>query len=186
MTNLYQYSGNNLYTEVWQASTKTIIKVFYTAYTLPVTTVDPTSTNALAITFTPTLTPNYELSYNFDNIVKVKMSYLLQNKNVQQILLNAPSGIVLNKVYCNATLESTTAEAKPYPFRFKCEVLNSYQVRINPQPDFPAWTSAFINKQIVVYLQYTIDLSLKGIATGDWVATSYTDVTSTSSNLRVS
>ncbi len=109
MTNLYQYSGSQLYTEVWQVSTRTIIKLFYTSYTVPVITTDPISTNALSITFSPTLTPNYELSYNFDNIVKVQMSYLLQNDRIKQVLLSAPSGISLNTKYCNATLESTAA-----------------------------------------------------------------------------
>lgn len=71
MTNLYQYSGNKLYSEVWQVSTRTIIKSFYTSYTVPIITTDPVSTNALSIAFTPTLTPNYQLSYNFDNIAKL-------------------------------------------------------------------------------------------------------------------
>lgn len=109
MTNLYQYQGNTLTTEVWQASTKTITKVFTTTYQVQVITTDPISTNPLSITFTPTLTPNYQLSYNFDNIAKVKISYLLQNSKIQQILLSAPGGITLNSKYCNATLESTTA-----------------------------------------------------------------------------
>lgn len=107
MNNLYQYSGTNLYTEVWQSSsatTKSIIKVFTTNYQIPVTTIDPTSNNALAITFTPTLTPNYQLSYLFNNIAQIKMSYLLQNDKVQQILLTAPSTISINNKYCNATL----------------------------------------------------------------------------------
>ena len=106
MTNLYQYSGNTLYTETWQASTKTITKVFTTSYTVPIIVNDPISGNPLAITFTPTLTPNYQLSYNFANIAKIQISYLLQNSNVQQILLTAPGGIALNSKYCNATLES--------------------------------------------------------------------------------
>jgi hypothetical protein len=71
---------------------------------VPIITTDPVSSNPLAISFTPTLTPNYQLSYNFDNIAKVEISYLLQNDKVQQILLTAPSGITLNSKYCNATL----------------------------------------------------------------------------------
>jgi hypothetical protein len=120
MTNLYQFSGNSLTSEIWQASTKTITRVFTTTYTVPIITTDPVSSNPLAISFTPTLTPNYQLSYNFDNIAKVEISYLLQNNKVQQILLTAPGGITLNSKYCNATLESDATEAKPYPFRFKC------------------------------------------------------------------
>lgn len=82
MTNLYQYSGNKLYTEVWQVSTRTIIKSFYTTYTVPIITIDPVSNNPLTIAFTPTLTPNYQLSYNFDNIAKLELSYMLQNNKI--------------------------------------------------------------------------------------------------------
>jgi len=46
------------------------------------------------------------LSYNFDNIAQIKISYLLQNQNVKQIMLTAPTGITLKSKYCNATLES--------------------------------------------------------------------------------
>lgn len=186
MTNLYQYSGNTLYTEVWQASTKTISKIFTTSYTVPIITTDPTSGNPLAITFTPTLTPNYQLSYNFDNIAKVEISYLLQNNKVQQILLTAPSGVTLNTKYCNATLQSDATEAKPYPFRFKCEVISTSQVRITQNSNFPAWTSAFINKKVVVYLMYTISQGLLGISCQNWVATTYTHPTTVNTNLRVS
>ena len=73
---------------------------------MPIITTDPVTSNPLAITFTPTLTPNYQLSYNFDNIAKIQISYLLQNKNIQQIFLTSPSYIVLNLAYCNATLET--------------------------------------------------------------------------------
>ncbi len=51
MTNLYQYQGNNIYTEVWKYSTKRISNKFYTSYTVGTIYTDPTTSNPLAITF---------------------------------------------------------------------------------------------------------------------------------------
>jgi hypothetical protein len=65
-------------------------------------------------------------------------------------------------------------------------VISSSQVRITKNSDFPAWTAAFINKKITVYLMYTISTSLLGLQSSNWVATTYTDAASTSSSLRVS
>lgn len=46
------------------------------------------------------------------------MSYLLQNEYIKMIYLTAPAGITIETTYCNATMESTTSEAAPYPYRF--------------------------------------------------------------------
>lgn len=160
--------------------------MFQTQYTVPYIVTDPTTSNALSISFTPTLTPNYQLSYGFDNIAKVEIKYIYQNKNIQQILLIAPSYISLNLYYCNATLSSTSTEAKPYPYRFKCSVLSTSQVRITLQSDFPAWTSAFINKTVVLYIKYQITTNLLGANCSDWVAHAYTHPSSTASSYKVS
>jgi hypothetical protein len=71
MTNLYQYKGSNLYTEIWRVSTGTISNRFYTQYTVGIIYSDPVSANPLTIVFTPTLTPNYQLKYGFQNIAKI-------------------------------------------------------------------------------------------------------------------
>lgn len=111
---------------------------------------------------------------------------MLQNDKIKQILIIAPSGISLNSKYCNATMYSTPSEAKPYPFRFQCQVISSYQVRITKNSDFPTWVPGFINKKIIVYLMYTISTGLLNTTISNWVATTFTDPTSTSSSLRVS
>lgn len=59
-------------------------------------------------------------------------------------------------------------------------------MRITQNSDFPAWKPAFINKKVVLYLMYTISQTILGLPCADWVATTYTHPTLTSSNLRVS
>lgn len=91
MTNPYQYyyGTNTFYTEIWQSGT--IAARFYTAYSASTITTDPTSGNELLITFTPTLTPNYQLKYGFNNIARIEISHMLQNKNVKQIYITTGS-----------------------------------------------------------------------------------------------
>ena len=89
MTNPYQqdYGTNTFYTEVWRGSSGTIHTKFYTNYNVAHITVDPTSGNTLSISFTPTLTPDYQLKYGFNNIARIEVTHLLQNKNIQMICI---------------------------------------------------------------------------------------------------
>lgn len=70
-------------------------------------------------------------------------------------------------------------EAKPYPFRFKCEVMNSGYVKIIKQSDFPEWDAGHIDKKVVVYLKYTIDTNQVDGNTAKWYATAFTHVSLT-------
>jgi hypothetical protein len=72
------------------------------------------------MTFTPTLTTNYQLAYQFKNIALIEISYIMQNANTQQIYIQAAASITIQSTYCNATLATNTSFAKPYPYRFKC------------------------------------------------------------------
>ena len=58
------------------------------------------------INFTPTLTPDYQLKYGFNNIAKIEITNMLQNKYVKMILLQAPSEIAIDTTYCNATMKT--------------------------------------------------------------------------------
>ena len=72
MTNLYQYrTSNKPYTEVWNGAAGTIRSRFWTNYYVSYITTDPNSNNALSIDFTPTLTPDYQLKYSFNNIARI-------------------------------------------------------------------------------------------------------------------
>lgn len=105
MRNPTQQSYTNTFsTERW--SSGSIQVRFYTTYSVTHITVDPTTSTTLGITFTPTLTPNYQLKYQFPNIALVKISKLLQNLDIKHIRLNAPSGITLDTNYCNATVQT--------------------------------------------------------------------------------
>jgi hypothetical protein len=90
MTNPYQnfYGSYTFYTEIWRSGS--ISWRFYTDYPATTITTDPSSGSALTISFLPTLTPNYELKYNFNNIAKITITNMLQNQNVKQIRINAP------------------------------------------------------------------------------------------------
>ncbi len=100
------------------------------------------------------------------------------------IYLTAPTGITIESTYCNATLESTTSEAKPYPYRFECLSVSSNAVQLIMQDNFPTWTSAFINKKVVLYLKYQIANSVTG-SCSNWDVATYTALT-TNSQYRVS
>ncbi len=98
------------------------------------------------------------------------------------IHLAAPTGISIIGTYCNATLESTSIETAPYPFRFKCQVMSTGYIQLIKQKDFPAWDSGFINRKVIIYLKYTIATSV-AVACSDWVATAYTGLSVSSSNV---
>ena len=62
MTNLYQSRiSDQPYTEVWDASSGTIRSRFHSSYWVNHITTDPSTGEDLRITFTPTLTPEYQL-----------------------------------------------------------------------------------------------------------------------------
>ena len=106
MNNPYQisYATNTFATERWSAGV--MIVRFYTSYTATHITIDPTTSTTLGITFTPTLTPNYQLKYTFSNIALVTINNMLQNLNIKKIKLTAPTGISLDTNYCNATVQT--------------------------------------------------------------------------------
>ena len=82
MTNMYQERGSEKpYTEIWDASTNRIRAKFNTDYSVTHITTDPVSSDPLAITFTPTLTDNYQMK-NFDNIARVELSHAMQNRDI--------------------------------------------------------------------------------------------------------
>ena len=62
--------------------------------------------------------------------------------------------------------------------------MGSSYIRINKQTDFPEFTTAHKNKKVVIYLRYSISNGA-GSTSGNWVATSYTDPSLTSSNYRL-
>jgi len=139
----------------------------------------------LGITFTPTLTPNYELKYTFWNIALVTINNILQNNKIQQIYITAPGEITLDTKYCNATMQTYPGEAIPYPYRFVCKSVSSNSVVLNLQSDFPAWTANFTQRKIYVYLKYSIANS-QTVQSNNWYAYAYTDPSSTTSYYLVS
>ena len=102
------YATNTFSTERWSDG---IIQVKF-CYII----IDPTTSTPLEITFTLTLTPNYQLKYQFNNISLVKLSRLLQNLNIKHIKLNVPTRITLDTEYCNATVQTNIGEAKTLSF----------------------------------------------------------------------
>lgn len=166
--------------EIWGSGSGLITGRHQPSYWVNHITADPVTGTQPTITFTPTLTPNYQLKYGFSNIARVEISYLLQNDKIQMIYLTAPSGITIASSYCNATLESTTAEAAPYPYRFECWRIGSNYLQLIKQDNFPAWTSAYINKKVVIYLRYIIADWLSGTS-GNWNVNTYTYITTSPS-----
>ena len=80
MTNLYQSKVTEKpYTEVWDAATGNIRARFTTDYWVNHITSNPADSAPLSITFTPTLTPNYQLKYDFNNIARIEVTHLMQN-----------------------------------------------------------------------------------------------------------
>ena len=73
MTNLYQSKVENLpYTEIWDSATGTIRAKFRTDnYWVNHITKNPADGAQLSFTFIPTLTPNYQLKYGFNNIARI-------------------------------------------------------------------------------------------------------------------
>ena len=143
-------------------------------------TTDPTSSEPLTITFTPTLTPDYQLKYGFNNIARIEITHLMQNKHIEAIYITAGSEVTFLTSYCNATLESDSSEATPYPYRFECSSIGSRSLKLIKQNNFPEWTSAFLNKKVVIYLKYTI-ANWKTGTSYQWKAYAYTAYTGSSS-----
>ena len=81
----------------------------------------------------------------------------------------------MSENYCNATLESTTAEAKPYPYRFECHFINSNALKLIKTDDFPEWDSTFVDKKVVLYVNYRIG-DYSGTV-GNWEFNTYTSDT---------
>ena len=104
MTNPYQYTygTNTFYTQIWKNGR--ITNKFYTNYNAAVITSDPISGEPLNISFTPTLTPDYQLKYGFNNIAKITFTHLLQNSQIQMIYIEAGSEITFDQEYCNVRL----------------------------------------------------------------------------------
>ena len=72
MTNLYQSKVADLPTiQIWDASGGVIRGQHQPDYWVSHITTDPVSSNQLGITFTPTLTPDYQLKYSFNNIARI-------------------------------------------------------------------------------------------------------------------
>jgi len=172
--NQQSYTTNTFSTERWSGGS--ITHRFYTNPSVVHITTDPTSSTPLRITFIPTLTPNYQLKYGFPNIALIKISKLLQNLNIQHIRLNAPGGITLSTQYCNATVQSSSAEAKPYPFRLICHSMASNHIILRLQSDYPFWDPSFTQRDINVYLQYTIADATTS-PSGNWNAVAYSHLT---------
>ena len=185
MTNPYQrfYGSYTFYTEIWRSGSVWVR--FYSDYTASTITTDPTTSNPLTISFIPTLTPNYQLKYGFNNIAKVTLTNMIQNSNVKQIVIYAPSEITIDTQYCNATMQTFPGEAKPYPYRFVCQSMSSTSIVLNMFSDFPAWNSATTQRSIYVYVRYTI-LNSKTVSSNNWQAYAYADPSSQSSNYYVS
>lgn len=113
------------------------------------------------------------------------MTYLLQNDKIRMIYLTAPGEITIATSYCNATMESTAAEAKPYPYRFECVSIGSNSLMLYMQDNFPAWNSGFINKKVIVYLKYQI-ANWKTVTSNSWNVATYTLTSGPNSWYRVS
>lgn len=180
MNNPYQnhYGTTTFNVEIW--SSGVVSRRFYSSYSATTISTDPTTSTALSIAFTPTLTPTYWLKYGFNNIGKVVLSKFFQNAYVKQIRLIAPGEITLDTQYCNATFQSSASEAKPYPFRFVCQILNSLTVQLNLFTDFPSFADDFTQRTILIYLRYTISNG-QTVASNTWTARAYSDPSSTSS-----
>lgn len=98
---------------------------------------------------------------------------MMQNKEINMIYIATGSEINLVTTYCNATLESDSSEADPYPMRFECVSFGSQSLRLLKQSNFPEWTSDFTQKKIILYLKYTINDN-KYVTSNTWNAYAYT------------
>lgn len=182
MTNLYKQYSANPGIEVWRAGV--VAYKFTVGYSHTTITSDLTTTQPLTIGFTPTLTSNYQLKVNFNNIAKIEIKYIYQNSKVSSIwLVVDTSQITLITTYCNATLTSTASEAKPYPYRFYCEHMSSGKVRLTLPSKFPAFDSTFPTRSIIIYLEYIIVDTVTTVNINNWVATAYAGTTETNVDL---
>jgi hypothetical protein len=182
MSNFYKQSSSSLAIEVWRSGV--IASRFSSTYSLATIVTDPTTSNALSIGFEPTLTSNYQLKVNFNNIARIEIKYIFQNSNVNSIWLTVPSGqITLITTYCNATLSSSASEAKPYPYRFYCEHMGSGKVRLTLPSSFPAWDTTFPGRSVILYLEYIIADHVVTATLNDWIAIAYAGTTETNADL---
>ena len=62
------------------------------------------------------------------------------------IYVTGGSDVTFATSYCNATLESTTAQATPYPYRFECVISGTRSLKLYKQDNFPEWDSSFLKK----------------------------------------
>jgi hypothetical protein len=177
MTNPHQnfYASNGFYVEIWRSGS--INRCYFSNYGVDPITVDPTTSNPLRISFTPTLTPNYQLKYNFKNIANVTITNLLQNQFIQQIRISPPGEISIDTTYCNATVQTFPGEALPYPYRLVCQTMATNFVVLNLFSNFPTWNNGFTQRSIYVYLRYTIANGQMGTS-GTWSASAYTHASS--------
>ena len=184
MTNPYQYSygSSTFHFQIWQGGTVT--QQHYTNYYTSVITTDPTTSNTLTVSFTPTLTPNYHLKYGFWNIAKLTITHLLQNEHIQRIRIDAPGEVTLDTEYCNITMESVGMEAAPYPIRMTCQERWSYRVYVTLNSDHPTWQSNFTQREVYVYLRYTIN-DAQFTTSNNWYVYTYSSLT-TNTNDRIS
>ena len=80
MTNLYQSRVTEQpYSEVWDTLNGNIRGKFTTNYWVDHIRNNPADSAALEIDFNPTLTPDYQLKYGFNNIARIEVTHLLQN-----------------------------------------------------------------------------------------------------------
>lgn len=179
MTNPYQnFFGTYTFNiEIWRGGS--IFVRYYGDYRATTITTDPTTSTPLTISFTPTLTPNYQLKYSFWNIANVTITKMLQNNQVKQIRIYSPGEIIIDTQYCNATVQTFPGEALPYPYRLVCQTMASNYVLLNLFSDFPAWNSGFRQRSIYVYLRYTIQ-NYQTVNSNSWSATAYSHASSNS------
>ena len=94
MSNLYQKKGSTyIYTEIWDASSGTIRAKLNTDYTFTHITAYPTSSDPLEVLFSPTRSNGYQLKFNFINTVKIDVTHLMQNGEIEMLYITAPSVI---------------------------------------------------------------------------------------------
>lgn len=183
--NIAQNKGQQIFIQQFSSTSGTVIRRIYFDNYANVITIDPSTSEPLNITFTPTLTPDYQLKYQFPNIARVEITHLLQNDNIQMIRLDAPSGINIDTTYCNATMETFTNEALPYPYRYKCTTMSSTYIVLNMQSNFPTWNSTFTNRKVIIHIRYTIP-DWYGAVSPTWYVRSYSHPTSNSGIYQIS
>ena len=98
----------------------------------------------------------------------------MQNEHINMIYIEGGSDVDFVNTYCNATLESDSTEAKPYPYRFECQSMGTRTLKLLKQDNFPAWDASFYNRKVILYLKYIINNNNKSGTSSSWTATAYT------------